>query len=309
MEAAVQQANAEARRAQEHAATARVPVPPRESRFMSGRQRLRIIACDPGRKADPFGIVFMDWHASQADAEKRGAINAAPGQHLSSAAKPCIVVHEAVQFIRRPYSQVAKEVGRMARQVHPDLVLVESNGEGGQRAIDAFRAQGIQRIAAVACAGENCSEATMRAGTAYSKPAIVQYAQAKLGSRSVVWGESDSLGELRQQLREFVWRRTPSGTKTYARQRGRHDDLAMAFLLGCSAARRAEYEWAIGEGGRRLAAEQEADARERERQAQADAAPRQPSGTPPEEQAAIPKALAATAARRAKGTMPPVPGA
>lgn len=308
MAAAVEQANEEARRAQAHAATAHMPYPPRQSRLMSDRQRLRVIACDPGRKADPFGIVFMDWHASQTDAEKRGAINAAPGQHQSDA-KPCIVVHEAVQFIRRPYAQVAKEVARMARQVHPDLVLVESNGEGGQRALEAFRARGIQRVAAVACAGEACSEETMRGGTAYSKPAIVQYVQSKLGSRSVVWGESDTLGELRQQLREFVWRRTPAGTKTYARQRGRHDDLAMAFLLGCSAARRAEYEWAMNEGGRRLAAEQEEAALERERQARADAAPRQPDSTAEQEQAAVPKALAATAARRAKGTMPPVPSA
>ena len=223
------------------------------------RTRLRILACDPGRKVDPFGVVLLDWHASLREAERKGWV--AGGSSLPSTHRPCIVVHEAAQFIGRPYREVAARIKEIGRQAHPDLVLVESNGSEGRAALAAMEAAGVQRLRAVACGGPDITEQTMQAGTAYSKQAMVDYLRSKIDKRLVVWGGSSTLGELRQQLREFVSRRSPSGIKTYSRQRGRHDDLAMALLLGCSAARRAELEWESGaEAQRRSAAEQEAAA-------------------------------------------------
>ena len=221
-----------------------------------------MLACDPGRRVDPFGVVLIDWHASLRDAERRGWV--AGGASLPSTHRPCIVVHEAAQFISRPYREVAARIKEIARQAHPDLVLVESNGAEGRAAFAAMEAAGIQRLHPVACGGPDVSEDTMRAGIAYSKEAVIDYLRAKIKKRLVVWGGSSTLGELRQQLREFVSRRSPSGIKTYARQRGRHDDLAMALLLACSGARRAENEYLSGEHAQRLlAAEQEAAALQR----------------------------------------------
>ena len=229
---------------------------------LKARERLSVIFGDPGRRHDPFGLVWAEWHGSLRRAQEQRLLPRPAGGTASSLDRPFIRVRRVLQFDRRPYAEVAAEVAQMKRQVHPDLVCLESNGEGGSRAIAAFRDAGLA-VSGVACAGEDCSEETMRRGTAYSKPAAIAYAKDKLENRLCLWERGPNVQELQQQLREFQVYEGPRGNKVYARMRNRHDDLAMAFLGFCSVARRAELEFMETVGTLRRAAEQEQEAARR----------------------------------------------
>ena len=207
-----------------------------------GFPRLSVVFGDPGRSVDPFGFCWLEWWPSFRRAQEQRAIPAAVNA-AKSADVPFIRVRAAQQFFRRPYAECAAWALQLRRQVHPDIIALESNGQGGKAALAAFRAAGLSTVKAVACSGASCTEERMRRGTAYSKEAVIAYAKAKIEAGLVLWERGPWIQEMRQQLLEFKVRAGPSGAKTYSRMLGRHDDLAMAFLGAMSIARRAEKEW------------------------------------------------------------------
>ena len=242
--------------------TPKQDMPAPAEQMLRTRERLSVIFGDPGRRHDPFGLVWAEWHGSLRRAQEQRLLPRPAGGTASSLDRPFIRVRRVLQFDRRPYAEVASEVAQMKRQVHPDIIALESNGDGGSRAIAAFRAAGLD-VNGVACAGDDCSEETMARGTAYSKAAVIAYAKDKIQNRLCIWERGPNIGELQQQLREFQCYEGPRGNKVYARMRNRHDDMAMAFLGFCSVARRAEIEYMQTVGAMRLAAEQEQDAARR----------------------------------------------
>ena len=259
-------------------------------------RRLSILFGDPGRLNDPFGLCWLEWWPSFRLAQEQRAIPAMVNA-AKSTNKPFIRVRAAQQFHRRPFAEVAAWAAQIKRQVKPDIIALESNGQGGKAALAAFRSAGLTTTLAVACQGASCSEDRMRKGTAYSKEAVIAYTRSKFDAGLVIWPRGPWIALLQQQLREFRIYRGPTGATTFKRALGRHDDLAMSFLGAMSVCRRAETEYLEATEPERRAAEAAELAEQEERDRAAAAAAVRPDPPPGAEMQADAIARAKVAAR------------
>ena len=163
---------------------------------------MKIIACDPGRTNDPMGIVGIETDGDN------------------------IHVRLAVQLINVSFGKAAKVLRKIKNKTNPDVMAIETNNYGGK----------LKRLFAekygLPMAGINTAASSSSAHT-LSKPAVIQLIAKMLRQNRIRFPgtASPDMQELMLQLTEYAAMKTPNGSTSYKRPKGRHDDLVSALLI------------------------------------------------------------------------------
>jgi len=175
-------------------------------------KRLRLLIGDPGRTTDPFGVVGLE----------------------ATWPKKRIHVRLAKQFKRKPYSYVAKEFWSLNNKLHFDLMILEKNFDY-DRVSKAFSKLSITYVSTTG----NMTEQARAKGWAVDKPYMIGWLKEQYPLHTIQFPKTPNadMEELMNQRKQIVGITAPSGHVTYKAQRGRHDDLFMAKLIGCNAIR------------------------------------------------------------------------
>ncbi len=180
---------------------------------MSMRSKsLRLLIGDPGRTTDPFGAIGLE----------------------ATWPKKRIFVKYAKQFKRKPYRYVANEFRKLNNKIHFDLMILEKNFDY-ERVSRAFSSLDITYVSTTG----NMTEKARAKGWAVDKPYMIGWLKEQYPLHTIQFPKSPSadMEELLNQRNQIVGITAPSGHVSYKAQRGRHDDLFMAKLIGCNAVR------------------------------------------------------------------------
>ncbi len=173
---------------------------------------LRVLVGDPGKTNDPFGVVGMEGTWPQRK----------------------IYTRLAKQFKRKPYSTVAKYFERQDKHLQFDLMILEKNFDYPDVS-KAFAHLPIMYI-------NTSSTLTLQRraeGWALDKPYMIKWMQQEHKKHTLQYPVKQSVDmvELENQRNQIVGIATPGGSTSYKAQRGRHDDLFMAELIGANTIR------------------------------------------------------------------------
>lgn len=173
---------------------------------------LKLLTGDPARVGDPFGAVGLEGTYP----EKK------------------IYVRLAQQFKRESYTTVAKYFSNLDKKIKFDMMLLEKNFD-----YDNVRKAFAPIQIVYVTTSSNLSEKTRALGWSVDKPYMINWMANQYRAHNIQYPEkqSDDMKELINQQNEIVGITAPSGHTSYQRQRGRHDDLFMAKLIGCNAIR------------------------------------------------------------------------
>ncbi len=175
---------------------------------------LKVVMGDPGRSADPFGIVGAQYNLN----------------------KHKIQFKLAKQFIKKPYSQPAKYFRNIHHKIKPNFMGIELNNRG-KKLLKLWHSEkyNMKYIHGVNTSA-NLTEKTRQKGYSMDKPFMVEWfkEQQKLGLFEFPSIPSPDMQELIDQIPQIVAMKTLTGATTYRAQRGRHDDLFMAALHCCN---------------------------------------------------------------------------
>lgn len=178
----------------------------------NGMKNLKLLIGDPGKSNDPFGVIGL--HATWPKKE--------------------IFVRYAKQFKKKPYRFVANEFKRLDNKLHFNLMLLEKNFDYE----NVSKAFSTLPITYVSTTGE-LTEEVRRKGWAVDKPYMIGWLKEAYTKHLIKFPKAprDDMQELINQRSQIVGITAPSGHVAYKAQRGRHDDLFMAKLIGCNAVR------------------------------------------------------------------------
>lgn len=172
---------------------------------------LRIVSGDPGKTNDPFGVVGLEgtWP------EKK------------------IYIRYAKQFKRKSYKTVARHFEKLLKN-KPDLLLIEKNFDY-ENVSKAFARLPIQYVSTSA----NLTDKNRAKGFAIDKPFMIGWLLEQYKAKNIIFPtvKSADMQELVDQRSLIAGITAPSGHVSYKAERGRHDDLFMAKLIGCNAIR------------------------------------------------------------------------
>ena len=173
---------------------------------------LRLLIGDPGRTTDPFGVIGLE----------------------ATWPKRKIFMRYAKQFKRKPYRYVANEFRKLNNKIKFDLMILEKNFDY-ERVSMAFSTLPITYVSTTG----NMTEQARAKGWAVDKPFMIGWLKEQYPLHTIQFPKSprDDIEELLNQRKQIVGITAPSGHTAYKAQRGRHDDLFMAQLIGCNAAR------------------------------------------------------------------------
>lgn len=178
----------------------------------TGMRKLRVLIGDPGKTNDPFGVIGQEatWPSRQ------------------------IFTRHAKQFIRKPYSDVADHFESLNKKLNFDLMLIEKNFDY-ENVSKAFAHLPITYVST----SSGLTEKTRALGWAMDKPFMINWLKTEHKKHTLQYPSKQSrdMVELENQRRQIVGISTPGGQTSYKAQRGRHDDLFMAELIGCNAIR------------------------------------------------------------------------
>lgn len=182
-----------------------------ESMSMKSKS-LRLLIGDPGRTNDPFGVIGLE----------------------ATWPKKKIFIRYAKQFKKKPYSFVAKEFWNLNNKLKFDMMLLEKNFDY-ENVSKAFATLPITYVST----SSSLTEKTRAKGWAVDKPFMIGWLKEQYPLHTIQFPKSprDDMEELLNQRRQIVGITAPSGHTAYKAQRGRHDDLFMAQLIGCNAVR------------------------------------------------------------------------
>lgn len=182
--------------------------------FTGMMKNLRVVAGDPGRTNDPFGVVGLE--ATWPDKK--------------------IFVRYAKQFKGQPYGFVATWFNKMNLSILPDMILIEKNFEYDD--VSAAFSKYDLDIKYITTS-TNLTEKTRAKGWSVDKNYMIGWLKDEYKYHSFQWPEnpSDDMRELINQRNQIVGITGPSGHTTYKAVRNRHDDLFMAKLIGSNAIR------------------------------------------------------------------------
>jgi hypothetical protein len=176
-------------------------------------KRLRVVSGDPGKTNDPFGVVGLEatWP------EKK------------------IYIRYARQFKRKPYDYVARHFVKLLKN-NPDIILIEKNFDY-ENVSKAFSKYNLP-IQYVSTTG-NLTDKNNAKGFAIDKPFMIGWLKDQYRARTIIFPavRSADMEELVTQRNSMASITAPSGHVAYKAERGRHDDLFMAKLIGCNAIR------------------------------------------------------------------------
>ena len=183
---------------------------------------LRVVCGDPGRSGDPFAVVGVQYEHSNYDGSGRTSHK--------------IHIKLAKQFIKRPYSDVAKYLYTVQKNIRPNHMAIETNNRG-KRVLQLFKEKyKLQNIRGVATSS-NMSETARNTTLTLDKAYMINWLKQKLEVEKMIVFPCDATGDIKElmnQIPQIVSYQTPSGRIGYHADRGRHDDLVMALLHCCN---------------------------------------------------------------------------
>lgn len=186
----------------------------RKTKMESTGTSLRVIIGDPGRSNDPFGIIGLEatWPERK------------------------IYTRLAKQFIKTDYDTVAKYFANLSKKIKPHIMLLEKNFDY-DNVYPAFSKYKLP--IKYVTTSTSLTEKTRAKGWAVDKNYMMGWLQQEYKKHTVQFPENpnDDMAELINQRNQIVGITAPSGHVSYKAQRGRHDDLFMAKLIGCNAIR------------------------------------------------------------------------
>ena len=176
---------------------------------------VKIVMGDPGRSHDPFGIVGID-------------LDMETGKIRPKLAR---------QFIKTKYGIVANYLLTIEKKLRPQFMGIETNNRG-KNVQKLFSTKYNLQVAGV-FTSSNLTEKTRERGESMDKPFMIHWLRDYIDDGMVEFPEhpSEDMQELINQHSQIVGINTMTGSVSYKAQRGRHDDLFMAFLLCCHMAR------------------------------------------------------------------------
>ena len=176
---------------------------------------VKIVMGDPGRKNDPFGIVGIELDM------KTGII------------KPKL----ARQFIKTKYGVVADYLLTVRNSIKPNIIGIETNNRG-KRVMNLYREKYALKLVGINTSA-NLTLETLERGLTMDKPFMIGWLKEYLQNHMIKFPNNPTveMKVLIDQIHQIVGIRTAAGHISYKAQRGRHDDLFMAFLLCCHIAR------------------------------------------------------------------------
>ena len=177
----------------------------------------RIIAGDPGRHHDPFGISGVDVNIKLKK----------------------IKVKLAIQLIDTPYSAVAVMFKQFQKQFLPDFMGLESNNKG-KKILSRFRTE-YKLFMSPINTSNNLKLETINQGHSMDKNFTIFWLVHRFKGGDIIFPSREVCTEgmlaLIEQINSITLQHTPSGQPTYRAMRSRHDDIFMAFLFCCHIAR------------------------------------------------------------------------
>lgn len=173
---------------------------------------LRLLIGDPGKTNDPFGVVGLE----ATYPEKK------------------IYIRYSKEFKKTPYRIIAKHFDTLYNQVHFDLLILEKNFDY-ENVSKAFAYLPITYVST----SSTLTDKNRARGWAVDKPFMIGWLKEHYKNHTIQYPNVKSAGisELINQQNQIVGITAPSGHVSYKAQRGRHDDLFMAKLIGCNAVR------------------------------------------------------------------------
>ena len=166
---------------------------------------IRVVCGDPGRSHDPFAVVGVQLETYQYDNHPLHKIH----------------IKLAKQFIKRPYSEVAKYLHIIQKNIRPNFIGIETNNRG-KRVLQLFKEKyklhNIQGIAT----SSNMSDTARNTTLTLDKSYMMHWLKQKLEVEKMILFPNNpdaDMQELMQQIPQIVSYTTPSG------QTGYHADL------------------------------------------------------------------------------------
>ena len=173
---------------------------------------LNILIGDPGKSNDPFGVIGLEgtWPERK------------------------IYIRHARQFKKAPYAAVVKHFEILHSQINFPLMLIEKNFDY-ENVSKAFSNLPITYVSTTG----NMTEKARAKGWAVDKPFMIGWLKEEYKTHTIQYPniKSADMDELINQQNQIVGITAPSGHVSYKAQRGRHDDLFLACLIGCNAIR------------------------------------------------------------------------
>ena len=145
-----------------------------------------------------------------------------------------IYIRHAKQFWNKPYRIIANHFKVLHRQINFTLLILEKNFDY-EKVSKAFSHLPITYVSTTG----NMTEKNRAKGWAVDKPYMIKWLKTEYKIHTIQYPniKSADMAELINQQNEMVGITAPSGHISYKRQRGRHDDLFLAKLIGCNAIR------------------------------------------------------------------------
>jgi len=173
---------------------------------------LRLLIGDPAKTTDAFGVIGVEatWPARK------------------------IYLRFAKRFWNEPYKVVANHFALLKRLYKINMMILEKNFDY-ENVSKAFAHLPITYVTTTG----NMTEEKRAKGWAVDKPYMIGWLKQEYKKHTILYPRllSVEFQELINQRNEMVGITAPSGHVSYKRQRGRHDDLFMAELIGCNAVR------------------------------------------------------------------------
>lgn len=172
----------------------------------------KIIAGDPGKTNDPFGMVGLE--ATWPDRK--------------------IYIRFAKQFKNVPYGIIANHFQTMMVKFDTPNVTLEKNFDY-ENVYKAFAKLNVKYVNTTA----NLTEKNRNKGWSVDKPYMIKWLKAENKIHTIQYPakRSADVNELINQQNEIVGILSASGHTSYKRVRNRHDDLFMAKLIACNTIR------------------------------------------------------------------------
>lgn len=175
---------------------------------------IKIAACDPGKIRDSFGFVIIEIKDRK------------------------ILVRGAERWHGRPYKKIVQKIVQYNDELEFDKIVVEQN-HVGEFLIEEFELEYHTPVMPVVTSKNLKSEKIRRQGKTMDKNEMVNFIASlkqKHRIRFRTHGSKD-MQELKRQISIFAEHRTESGQISYYAEGNEHDDLVMALMLACFAAR------------------------------------------------------------------------
>ena len=184
----------------------------------SAGELVRICGCDPGKQRDSFALCSL----------------------VVDPSENTIFVEYAMRWLRVDYLKVEEQIANLHKQAKWLNIYVEQNNTG-EHVIEVLKKQYGMPVKAITTYGKMSDTKKHHQVKSMSKPEMVfWYLKAK--QKHLVKFPRNSknhhMKELERQISIFSEHKTDAGNAVYQAPGEEHDDLVMALLIACFAARK-----------------------------------------------------------------------